>query len=76
MGTRRFREGESFSVMKSNSFILTGLFKIIYFCQVPVAHTYYPNYSRGREQEDRCSKPAWANSSQDPILKKAFTKKG
>jgi hypothetical protein len=27
-----------------------------------VAHTCNPSYSRGRDQEDRCSKPAWANS--------------
>jgi hypothetical protein len=35
-----------------------------------------PSYSGGRDQEDFCSKPAQANSSQDPILKKPFTKKG
>jgi hypothetical protein len=27
-----------------------------------VAHTYNPSYSGGRDQEDRGSKPAWANS--------------
>jgi hypothetical protein len=27
-------------------------------------------------QEDQDSKPAWANSLQDPISKKSFTKKG
>jgi hypothetical protein len=31
---------------------------------------------RSRDQEDRSSKPAQANSSQDPILKKTFTKIG
>jgi hypothetical protein len=31
--------------------------------QVPVAHSYNPSYSGGRDQEDRSSKPAWANSS-------------
>jgi hypothetical protein len=30
----------------------------------------------GRDQEDRGSKPAQANNSQDLILKKPFTKKG
>jgi hypothetical protein len=25
---------------------------------VPMAHTCNPSYSRGRDQEDRCSKPA------------------
>jgi hypothetical protein len=35
-----------------------------------VAHAYNPSYSGGRDQEDHGLKPAWANSSQDPILKK------
>jgi hypothetical protein len=34
-----------------------------------------PSYSGGRDQEDRASKPAQANSSQDPISKKAITKR-
>jgi hypothetical protein len=37
--------------------------------QVLVAHTYNPSYSGGRGQ-DRGSKPAQANSSQNPISKK------
>jgi hypothetical protein len=41
-----------------------------------MAHTYNPSYSRGRDQEDHGSKPALANSSLDPILKKAITKIG
>jgi hypothetical protein len=41
----------------------------------PVAHTCNPSYSGGRDQEDHGSKPAWANSSQDPILKNPITKK-
>jgi hypothetical protein len=40
-----------------------------------VAHTYNPHCSGGRDQEDRSLKPAWANSSQDPILKKPITKR-
>jgi hypothetical protein len=40
-----------------------------------VAQAYNPNYSGGRDQEDGGSKPAWANSSQDPISKKPITKK-
>jgi hypothetical protein len=43
---------------------------------MPVTHAYNPNHSGGRDQEDLCSKPTWANSSQDPILKKNNTKKG
>jgi hypothetical protein len=46
------------------------------FSQALVAHAYNPSYSRGRDQEDRGSKPAWANSSQDPISKKNHHKKG
>jgi hypothetical protein len=34
-----------------------------------------PSYSGGRDQEDRSSKPAWANSSQDPISKVPNTKR-
>jgi hypothetical protein len=34
-----------------------------------VAHACNPRYSRGRDQEDQGLKPAWANSSQDPIMK-------
>jgi hypothetical protein len=30
--------------------------------RVPVAQACYPSYSGGRDQEDRDSKPAWANS--------------
>jgi hypothetical protein len=41
----------------------------------PVAHFYNPNYSGGRDQEDCGSKPAWANSSQEPISKKIHHKK-
>jgi hypothetical protein len=43
--------------------------------QVPVAHTCNPSYSGGRNQEDRGSKPAWANSSQDPISRIPITKR-
>jgi hypothetical protein len=41
---------------------------------VPVAHACNPSYSRDNDQEDRGSKPAGANSSQDPISKIANTK--
>jgi hypothetical protein len=37
---------------------------------VPMAHTYNPSYSGGRDQEDCGLKPAWANSPWDPISKK------
>jgi hypothetical protein len=35
-----------------------------------VAHACNPSYSAGRDQEDHSSKPAQANSLQDPNLKK------
>jgi hypothetical protein len=41
-----------------------------------VAHACNPGYSGGRVQENLSSKPAQANSSQDPISKKPFTKIG
>jgi hypothetical protein len=34
-----------------------------------VTHTCNPGYSGGRDQEDCSSKPAQANTSQDPISK-------
>jgi hypothetical protein len=37
--------------------------------QVLVAHAWQPSYSGDNYQEDRGSKPAWANSLQDPISK-------
>jgi hypothetical protein len=37
--------------------------------QVLVAHTCNSSYSGNRAQEDHRSKPAWENSSSDPILK-------
>jgi hypothetical protein len=37
--------------------------------QAPVAHTYNPNYSGGRDPEYHGSKPAQENSLQDPISK-------
>jgi hypothetical protein len=44
--------------------------------QAMVAHAYNPSYSGGRDHEDYSSKPGWANSSRDPILKKTITKRG
>jgi hypothetical protein len=40
---------------------------------VPVDDTCNPSYSVSRDLEDRSSKPAWANSSEDPISKKPTT---
>jgi hypothetical protein len=40
-----------------------------------VAHTCNPSYSGGRDQEDHDSKPAQANSSQDPISKNPSQKR-
>jgi hypothetical protein len=41
-----------------------------------VAQAYDPSYSGSRDQEDHGLKPAWANSSKDPISKKPTTEKG
>jgi hypothetical protein len=43
--------------------------------RAPVAHTYNPSNSGGRDQEDRRSKPALANSSRDTISKIPITKR-
>jgi hypothetical protein len=40
---------------------------------MPVTHACNPSYSGGRDEEDHGLKPVWANSLQDPILKKPFT---
>jgi hypothetical protein len=40
-----------------------------------VAKPCNPSYSGGRDQEDRSSKPAWANSSKRPYLKNTHHKK-
>jgi hypothetical protein len=41
-----------------------------------LAHICNPSYSGGRDQEDRSSKPAQANSSMRPYLEKTLPKKG
>jgi hypothetical protein len=42
-----------------------------------VAHGCIPSYLEGRDQEDCCWKPAWANSSGKPyLLKNPSQKKG
>jgi hypothetical protein len=38
-------------------------------CWALVAHACNPSYSGGRDQGDRDSKPAWGNSTRDPVLK-------
>jgi hypothetical protein len=42
---------------------------------VLVAQSCNPSYSGGRDQEDCGSKPAWANSSRDCILKNPSQKR-
>jgi hypothetical protein len=54
--------------MESNTWV-NFLFQKLRFGQVPVAHACNPSYSRGRVKEDHGLKPAWANSSQELILK-------
>jgi hypothetical protein len=49
--------------------------KKFHSCQMLVAHSCNPSYLQARDQEDHCWKPALANSSQDPILKKTYHKK-
>jgi hypothetical protein len=48
----------------------------IKFGWASLAHVCNSSYSGGSDQEDHSQKPAWANSSRDPILKNPFTKKG
>jgi hypothetical protein len=51
------------------------LIKNLKISQVLEAHAYNPSFSGGREQEDHDSKPAWASSLRDPILKKIYHKR-
>jgi hypothetical protein len=44
-------------------------------CPVPVAHACNLSYSGDRDQEVCYLKPAWANSSQDPISNRNHKKK-
>jgi hypothetical protein len=54
----------------------TGLFKTkINLDWAPVAHACNPSYLGGRDQEDQGWNWPWANSLQDPILKKTITTK-
>jgi hypothetical protein len=41
-----------------------------------LAHTYNPSHSGDGDQEDHGSKPAWADSAKDLILKILNTKQG
>jgi hypothetical protein len=56
--------------------VQVSLIKKVTSCWAPVVHTCNPSYSEGRDQEDGDSKPAQANSSQNPVLKKPITNKG
>jgi hypothetical protein len=49
--------------------------KIKILCWVPVAHTYNPHYSGGRDQEDHGSKPTQENSSMRAYLENILHKK-
>jgi hypothetical protein len=43
-------------------------------CWALVVHAWNPSYLGGRDQADRGSKPAWANSSMRSYLEKTFHK--
>jgi hypothetical protein len=43
-------------------------------CRVPVAHTYNPSYSGGRDQEDRGSKPV-GQTIQETLSRKTLSQK-
>jgi hypothetical protein len=50
--------------------------KLFHGSQALVAHACNPTYPGGRDQEDHGLKPAWANSSWDPVSKIPNIKKG
>jgi hypothetical protein len=55
--------------------VVTWVFSLKISSQAPVAHGCNPSYSGGSDLEGLGSKPAQANSSWDPILKKTHHKK-
>jgi hypothetical protein len=69
------REAPSSNPRHTHPHRISQLTKKIHGCWVTVAHTCNPSSSGGREQEDRGSRPAQGNSSQDPISKKKKKKK-
>jgi hypothetical protein len=68
--------GVNFEVKSANHNGLLCLHKRFPSGWAPAAHICNPSYSGGRDQDDQGSKPARANGSWDPILKKPITKKG
>jgi hypothetical protein len=73
--TKIFPGERQVMMMMSEMFKETVKARILNTTWVPVAHACNPCYSGGRDQEGCSLKPAWANSSQDPISKKTITKK-
>jgi hypothetical protein len=61
------KSGDTF--LELDKFILIVLISLVL-----VAHACNPSYSGGRDQEDQGSKPAGANSLQDPVSIKSITK--
>jgi hypothetical protein len=59
----------TFMIMKEKN-------KFTYTSWVPMANACNPSCLGGKDQEDHGSKPARANSSWDPVLKKLHHKKG
>jgi hypothetical protein len=57
-------------------YFLSSSLSRVAICWGPVAQAYNPSFSGGRDQEDQGSKPAWENSSQNPISKNTHHKKG
>jgi hypothetical protein len=50
-------------------------FKLYNFMGYLKSHICNPSYSGDRDQKDHSLRPAWANSSRDPILKKTSQKR-
>jgi hypothetical protein len=79
-GRRRFHVSqgtisprESMGTPPEETKLIPDLLKSGHPGQVLEAHAYNPSYSGGRDQEDKSSKPAHANSSRDPISIKPIT---
>jgi hypothetical protein len=55
-----------------NIFMGNFYIRILISGQAPMTHTYIPIYSRGRNLEDRNSRPAQTNNLRETILKRLY----
>jgi hypothetical protein len=65
---------QRWKVKEAESEMQNAVLEMKNYSSAPVAHTWKPSYSGGRDQEDNGLKPAGVKSSVQPYLKNPFTK--